>query len=324
MLENDPIVLVDVGARGGLNMKWKPLEDVTRVIGFEPDAEECRRLNAQAHVNESFLPVALSNTRGNITLNITRNTDCCSTLKPEYTLINRFSDAGDFQLSGSSEIPCDTLDNIVTDRNIGNIDFLKIDTQGSERQVLQGAEKTLSQCGVFGIEIEAEFSPLYEGQSLFSDVDVLLREKGYTLFDIRTPPGRKVRKTAPAGSRQWSGQTLWTDFLYFRDYAAEANTLPDEFTTNRAIKTIAISECLGFGDFSLELLDLYVGKGIMPEKDKTAIRDLVLTAGSNGLRPEVRLYENIKRTAGEYLQTRLPFLHRKYVNSISKNGDGTT
>jgi hypothetical protein len=117
---------------------------------------------------------------------------------------------------------------------------------------------------------------------------------------------------------------LWTDVLYFRDYAAEGNTCPDELTANTAIKTIAIAECLGFGDFSLELLDMFVSKGIIPEKEKTAIHDLVLTTGSNGLRPEVRLYENIKRTAGEYLQTRLPFLHRKYVNSISKNGDGTT
>ena len=45
LISKDPLVLVDVGASGGINKKWDVLEGVIKVVGFEPDPEECKRLN---------------------------------------------------------------------------------------------------------------------------------------------------------------------------------------------------------------------------------------------------------------------------------------
>ena len=44
----DKMVVVDVGARGGFSPAWDVLQDQVRLIGFEPDTEECDRLNADA------------------------------------------------------------------------------------------------------------------------------------------------------------------------------------------------------------------------------------------------------------------------------------
>lgn len=57
------------------------------------------------------------------------------------------------------------------------VDAIKLDTQGSELDILRGASRALSSCTL--IEIEVEFNPIYEGQNLFCDVDRFLRDRGF-------------------------------------------------------------------------------------------------------------------------------------------------
>jgi FkbM family methyltransferase len=304
------IVMVDIGARGGLPPRWRPLQDSLQIIGFEPDENECRRLNAAAGSGRVCYPVALAGSKGRRTLYLTRDRDCCSIIEPDTALLNRFRSPEDFDVTGKLEIPCDTLDNIVAANNIASIDLIKIDTQGAEMEILRGAEKTLAQSFVFGVEVEVEFSRLYRGQPLFNDVDAFLRGAGYTLFDIRTPPGRKVRKTAPAARREWSGQALWTDALYFRDFPAIKNGFLKGMTGLAAVKTIAIAELYGFGDFALELLELYGKENIIPPAEGGEIGRELRAGAGRGLGPEAGLLQSIKSAAGAYAQQRLPALYK--------------
>src|SRR5438552_1812608 len=57
----DPLVVVDVGARGGVESYWQAFGEDLRVIAFEPDAEECARLNQGAI---RYLPFAISKDGG--------------------------------------------------------------------------------------------------------------------------------------------------------------------------------------------------------------------------------------------------------------------
>ena len=47
-LGEDRLRLVDVGARGGLDRRWQRFESTLEMIAFEPDPEECERLNREA------------------------------------------------------------------------------------------------------------------------------------------------------------------------------------------------------------------------------------------------------------------------------------
>lgn len=59
---------------------------------------------------------------------------------------------------------------------------MKLDIQGGELAVLQGAEKTLDQC--LGLEIEVEFVQIYKDQPLFGDICALLGSKGMEFIDF--------------------------------------------------------------------------------------------------------------------------------------------
>ena len=57
-------------------------------------------------------------------------------------------------------------------------DFLSIDTQGSEYEILQGAKETL-RLSTLALVVEVEFHPIYKDQKLFGDVANLLSDQGF-------------------------------------------------------------------------------------------------------------------------------------------------
>ena len=56
---DNPLTLVDVGARGGIPLEWAIFGDQMRAVGFEPNQDECARLNEDGRSNIRYLPYAL-------------------------------------------------------------------------------------------------------------------------------------------------------------------------------------------------------------------------------------------------------------------------
>jgi len=90
----DPLIVVDVGARGGIEWFWKAFGDDIRTIAFEPDPEECARLQAAAEKNVTYLPVALDAESGARTLHVARFSAASSFYPNDRTWCGRF-DFGD-------------------------------------------------------------------------------------------------------------------------------------------------------------------------------------------------------------------------------------
>ena len=66
-----------------------------------------------------------------------------------------------------------------------DVDFLKIDTDGGDYQVLLGARELLSAAPVLGVAIEAHFTGLvHEESNTFRNVDRILALAGFSLFDL--------------------------------------------------------------------------------------------------------------------------------------------
>ena len=77
----------------------------------------------------------------------------------------------------------DTLDNLLLQHNIQEADFLKIDVEGGELDVLKGARATIDR-GVFGLQLEVRFMEFYKGAPLFSVVNDYVSKMGFELFDL--------------------------------------------------------------------------------------------------------------------------------------------
>lgn len=84
------------------------------------------------------------------------------------------------------------------------VPFIKIDTQGYEDQVLNGATKLLD--SVRGLQLELSFVPLYEEQQLFDALVERLRAQGFSIWAIW-----------PGLCDPRSGRMLQVDAIFFRN-----------------------------------------------------------------------------------------------------------
>ena len=257
-LKKSPLVLVDVGASGGIQEKWKRCAPFVRVIGFEPDDRSVGELHADtsADTSATFLSVGLHNKKASIPLYLTRTKTDTSMFEPDMAFVKKFPHADRFEVVATDMMQVDTLDSQLNGHKITDVDFIKVDTQGSELFILQGAASILDRA-VFGVEVEVEFSSVYRNQPLFADVDAFMRSCGFQLFDLAPCFWKRKRGKDLGGER---GQIIYANALYLKESKTFLASL-DILLDNRArISKIvrAVSICLlhGYADYALEVADV--------------------------------------------------------------------
>ena len=260
-VSKNPVHLIDVGASGGIHERWFPLRDVLVVIGFEPDEREFHKLKPSK--NEVWYNTALyaDNTEHN--LYVTRWQTNTSLLKPNYPIIERFCypNGNDFEIVKTLKIKCRKLDDVLDEKGL-QLDAIKLDTQGSELFILQGAARYLQDC-VFAVESEVEFIKLYEDQPLFRDVDFFMQSKGFQLIDCGNLTYIKGANTAGIGGEK--GQLTSADALYFKSVQSVKQTL-GENGQEKLAAIIMICLAYGYPDYALEVCK-EVEKEDLIEKD---------------------------------------------------------
>jgi FkbM family methyltransferase len=261
-----PLVLIDVGARWGTPKQWDALTDHAQIIGFEPDLIEVERLNAQAPPNVTYLPVALGETSSTSTnLYMTQQPACSSIYPPIATLYEQYPALSEIRPERIMEVTTHSLDNVLSLRGIPAIDAIKLDTQGSELDILRGSRGALKNCSM--IDVEVEFNPIYQGQPLFCDVDRFLRDEGFVLWrlsdichyatgDDQYPPLNLMVAFSPPQEIHnlpvRGGQIFWAQAQYVR--AEFPRTGASRLPQKDAIKAAAIVASAGFWDLALEIL----------------------------------------------------------------------
>lgn len=88
---------------------------------------------------------------------------------------------------GVTMVPVTTLDAFCASRVIDQIDWLKIDTQGSDVDVLRGADQLLKDRRIRLVTAEAIVAPRYHGQHTVADLLVIMQSHGYRIVGFYDP-----------------------------------------------------------------------------------------------------------------------------------------
>lgn len=257
--------ICDVGAAGGISKKWNKIKKLF-VIGFEPDDREFSNLiNTE---NQKWFNIGLHNNKGKYPLYITGYQTNTSLYKPNGKITNSLSyETNDWIIEKEVEIDCDTLDNVLESNNL-KLDYIKLDTQGSELDILTGANQTLDN-DIFAIETEVEFIDIYKNQPLFTDVDIFLRKKGFLLMDIGNMLHVKGKRTVGIGGQK--SFLISADALYFKSID-QVLTILKKYGEDKLYKIIAICLVYGYNDYALEICYSIENENIIPEKN---LNDLI-------------------------------------------------
>ena len=180
-----PLIYVDVGALWGVD---NPIIEVMRnnqrlrVVGFEPDRDECDRLRA-ANPNDIYLPVGVGDVDGSRPFYVTAFNACASFLEPDLDVFGDLPHRELFQVTSISAHPMRRMDSLIAEGALPQPDFMKIDAQGFELNVLKGLGDRIRD--LLGIRLETQLRPIYKGQALFPEIYEWMRERGFILRDLR-------------------------------------------------------------------------------------------------------------------------------------------
>jgi len=185
-------LIIDVGANTGIfGREVRKSGYNGRIASFEPIVNAFEKLarSAKNDANWKIYNFALGNQNGKQVINISANSHSSSILEILDTHTNAEATAS---YIGKQEIQICTLDSIFHDiKGTAKEIFLKIDTQGFELSVLQGAMDSLKEIST--IQLELSLQPLYSEQPLYNDLMSFLFSYGYKLIDVE--PGFADSKT---------------------------------------------------------------------------------------------------------------------------------
>jgi FkbM family methyltransferase len=252
------IILVDIGSSGGIDKRWRNIENLKSIL-FEPDYKEFEKLKL---VYKDVYNFAISDKNEECALYITSDVSTCSLLKPNIKFLKKFIDFERFNIIKNIEISTKTLDYVYNEYKIANKpNFIKIDTQGAELKILEGSKDTLNY-ELLGADIEVYFKEVYKEVPSFSNINNFLETFDLIPYDMNQKYWKNIYEKE---LDNFKGELIWADVLYLKkpekviEYHTKENRLCN--------KAIDIGMIYGMFGYSLEILNLMIEKDLINEKE---------------------------------------------------------
>lgn len=205
LLSTNADTIFDVGAWVGKStLRYLDTFPEASIHAFEPFPDSFNRfLETTSELSSKIIPnqLALSDSVGRSTFR-SNKIETTNSLLPS-------TDTGSSQDFFRDEVKTidvetTTLDAYCAQRNINQIDILKLDTQGSELSVLTGAKNMIAGNSINLIYCEVSFTRMYKGSALYHDIAIFLEKSGYELHGLY---GLVCNE---------SGRLMWGDAIFRR------------------------------------------------------------------------------------------------------------
>ena len=263
-LLEQPFVLVDVGVQGGESKRWQALGDHLVLHGFDAIEEVIEALKNQApsHPNRHYHWLAAGRFDGEQTLHFDTGNPFSSSMY-QQSQTSKFSDTK--PVAQPRPVRVRRLDTLLAAGVIPAADFLKVDVEGYEKDVLLGATELLK--GALGFEAETAFtvSSEYPNTHFGTLQDIALANHQRT-FDVafnRVPRASFQRALArenrpPVADYVSVGRPATVNVLFCRDPIEELESAPNYATpppplgVDGLVKQIIVYELYGLNDVAVD------------------------------------------------------------------------
>ena len=174
----DPSVVFDVGAHlGQTALHFRKSFPSAAIHCFEPTDENFTKLKAntkgkrQIRINQ----LALGNARTSVIMKTGQSDQTHQVIRNHE------------KTPANEEMPMvrmETIDSYMKDEGVADIDLLKIDVEGYELEVLEGAKDALERRRIKAILAECDFEPKDNQHTYFNDLWEHLRSKNFSFFGL--------------------------------------------------------------------------------------------------------------------------------------------
>jgi FkbM family methyltransferase len=310
-LLREKFVVVDVGCQGGVHPQWDLLGEYADVHAFDAIREFTDDLaRRDARPNRHYYAMALGNEDGHRKFFVKPDLAASSFIAKDNRA--RYLPKGQDIVAdpqseltpneglrpGAREVDISRLDTLFANGQLPKCDFIKLDCEGFEPEVLAGAGEFMRMSSVLAVTSEASFQPSHFGTGTHFDcISSLLLKHHLRVFDLVSlrlprPTYLALRKER---NRDWYsgsnardkpppfdlGQPIIFDFLFCRDLVAEQddvennNASAQQPSVDRILKMMIIFELHGLMDCAVDLASRF-RESLMSRLDVDRAIDLLL------------------------------------------------
>jgi FkbM family methyltransferase len=203
------LTLVDVGASLEPFRPFRPLLGHATYVGFDPDRRELHT-ETSASGRRVIVDKAVVADAGRPTARffLTHNPTASSTLRPLGDALAPYLHAYRYEVVDEAEVPATTLGEALASAGIERVDWIKLDTQGTDLRLLDSLDESLFS-GLMAVDAEPGFDPHYETEDVFGDLHRALVERGFWLSDLELTRAVRLRREtfdAELGARSKFGR----------------------------------------------------------------------------------------------------------------------
>ncbi len=181
----DPIIF-DVGAYDGhVSLVFRHLFPTATIYAFEPFVDSFRQLWVATAPDPKIyaLNYGLSSQAGKCQFNANHHPETNSLLSFDPAVAEGW-DEGKLETTAIVEAEFKTIDMVMAELNIPRIDILKIDVQGAEHLVVEGAASACENGLINLVYSEIIAQPVYVGLKRFDEALGVLYDRGFDLYRL--------------------------------------------------------------------------------------------------------------------------------------------
>jgi FkbM family methyltransferase len=246
--------ILDIGARGGADEELLAIAWASRIVCFEPDKTEFENLVGKGDKRWrqfTALPYAVGGVSASQELHVPDDVRAASLLPHNPLMVERFGREHLHVTKAAVPVQTWTLDALRREGHIDRVDYMKVDVEGAELDILNAGRAILQDC--VALKVECSFLPQRLNQPLVWDVVPFLTSQGFEVVDLQDVH-RWRRRNLPAHPYR-----VRADMEYSRGQVAQCDVIllrsaEHARDTEQTLRLIVLSAALGFFDYAVSVL----------------------------------------------------------------------
>jgi hypothetical protein len=266
--------LLDIGCSGGIDARWRVFGERLKALGIDASQAECARLKAEeTNAGVEYL-AAFAAEAPDAKLEVKQASPLIFKIRDRLSFM-RTNELREARLGKAAteeklrhnawemtELADRTkpvvVPELLANRDWADLDYLKIDIDGSDFRVLKTFDGKFAPLGVLGVQLEVNFVGTdAPSEHAFHNTDRFMRTQGYELFklDVRNYSSRALpaRYVWPTPAETVTGRPFQGEAYYARDIGAPG------LDAKKRAKLAAIFSLWGVPDLAAELLVAHRG-----------------------------------------------------------------